>query len=164
VFLHPLRKYPGPTLWCATRLPWCWYQSQGTLNQKLLELHLKYGQTVRVAPNELSFTSDEAWKTIYGPRTNEMAKDPVFSLHTPSGVQSRKSPFISLPIAHHIRYLDCRQNDPHSPKTPALSCVFREGSTRTGGHHRRLCEYTHGSALCRSILRAAEHGRLVYFY
>ncbi|PWY67989.1 benzoate 4-monooxygenase cytochrome P450 [Aspergillus sclerotioniger CBS 115572] len=88
VFLHPLRKYPGPVLWAATRLPWCWYQAQGRLNQKLLELHLRYGQTVRVAPNELSYTSEEAWKGIYGPRGDEMGKDPVFSLRTPTGVQN----------------------------------------------------------------------------
>ncbi|RAL00110.1 cytochrome P450 [Aspergillus ibericus CBS 121593] len=88
LFLHPLRHYPGPALWAATRLPWCWYQAQGRLNQKLLELHQQYGQVVRVAPDELSYTSEEAWKDIYGPRSDEMGKDPVFSLRTPTGVQN----------------------------------------------------------------------------
>lgn len=93
VFLHPLRYYRGPKLWAATRLPWCWYQYNGILNNKLLELHTKYGHTVRIAPNELSYTTDTAWKTIYGHRSVEMGKDPVFRLHTPSGVQSGWTPF-----------------------------------------------------------------------
>ncbi|GKZ24469.1 hypothetical protein AbraIFM66951_010693 [Aspergillus brasiliensis] len=87
-FLHPLRQYPGPKLWAATRLPWCWYQSHGRLNQKLLELHLRYGPTVRVAPNELSYNTEEAWRAIYGPRSDEMGKDAVFSQRTPTGVQN----------------------------------------------------------------------------
>ncbi|GLA01342.1 hypothetical protein AnigIFM60653_011594 [Aspergillus niger] len=87
-FLHPLRQYPGPRLWAATRLPWCWYQAHGRLNQKLLELHLRYGRIVRVAPNELSYNSEEAWRAIYGLRSDEMGKDPIFSLRTPTGVQN----------------------------------------------------------------------------
>lgn len=33
-----------------------------------LELHEKYGPVVRVAPNELSFSTASSWKDIYGPR------------------------------------------------------------------------------------------------
>ncbi|KAL4912424.1 cytochrome P450 [Aspergillus aurantiobrunneus] len=99
VLFHPLRNYPGPVLWAATRLPWCWYQYRGRLSRKLLELHVRYGQTVRVAPNELSFTSEAAWRTIYGQRSQEMGKDPVFSLHTPTGVQS----ILTADRATHIR-------------------------------------------------------------
>ncbi|ERF77220.1 hypothetical protein EPUS_05789 [Endocarpon pusillum Z07020] len=88
IFLHPLRNHPGPKLWAATRVPWCWYQYQGILHERLLELHVKYGHTVRIAPYELSFTSDTAWKTIYGHRSVEMDKDPVFRLHTPTGAQN----------------------------------------------------------------------------
>lgn len=90
VFLHPLRNFPGPKLWAATRFPWCWYQYNGTLNQRLLELHTKYGHTVRIAPNELSFTTAEAWKAVYGHRSVEMSKDPVFRLHSVTGVQSKQ--------------------------------------------------------------------------
>ena len=89
IFLHPLKRYPGPTLWAATRIPWCWWQYKGRLNQRLLDLHTQYGHTVRIAPNELSFTTDTAWKTIYGQRSVEMGKDPVFRLHTPTGSQSK---------------------------------------------------------------------------
>ncbi|TKA49840.1 hypothetical protein B0A55_12779, partial [Friedmanniomyces simplex] len=61
---------------------------RGVLQYKLLELHVKYGHAVRVAPNEMSFTSENAWKTIYGQRSVEMPKDPIFSLLTPTGVQN----------------------------------------------------------------------------
>ncbi|KAI9652378.1 MAG: hypothetical protein M1831_006856 [Alyxoria varia] len=88
VFLHPLRKYPGPRSWAATRLPWCYWQYYGVLLRRLLELHKQYGHTVRIAPNELSYTSDTAWKSIYGHRSAEMGKDPIFLLHTPTGVQN----------------------------------------------------------------------------
>lgn len=88
IYFHPLRNCAGPKLWAASRVPWCWYQIQGRLQHKLLELHIKYGHAVRVAPNEISFSSDTAWKTIYGQRAVEMRKDPVFSLLTPTGAQN----------------------------------------------------------------------------
>ncbi len=34
----------------------------------VLKLHEKYGPVVRVSPNELSFSSLQSWKDIYGPR------------------------------------------------------------------------------------------------
>lgn len=89
IFLHPLRTYPGPKLWAATRLPWCYHQYRGRLNHRLLELHDEFGAAVRVAPDELSYCSETAWKAIYGQRAVEMGKDPVFSLVTPTGVPSR---------------------------------------------------------------------------
>lgn len=68
VFLHPLRGYPGPRLWAASRLPWNFYNLQGDLATKILELHLRYGPVVRIAPDELSYTTSTAWKKIYGQR------------------------------------------------------------------------------------------------
>ncbi|PGH23595.1 hypothetical protein AJ80_02376 [Polytolypa hystricis UAMH7299] len=88
IFFHPLKNFPGPTSWAATRFPWCWHQYHGRLPHRLLQLHKRYGHVVRVAPDELSFTTATAWKTIYGQRAVEMSKDPVFSLHTPTGAQS----------------------------------------------------------------------------
>lgn len=68
IFLHPLRSYPGPLLWSASRLPWNFYNLQGDLATKILELHQKYGPVVRIAPDELSYTTGTAWKKIYGQR------------------------------------------------------------------------------------------------
>ncbi|KIM97009.1 hypothetical protein OIDMADRAFT_148143 [Oidiodendron maius Zn] len=88
VFFHPLRKFPGPKLWAASRIPWCYHQYRGRLHSRLLQLHTIYGGTVRVAPNELSYATADAWKTIYGHRKDEMGKDPIFRLHTPTGAQN----------------------------------------------------------------------------
>lgn len=43
------------------------------------DLHLKYGEIVRIAPTELSFTGAAAWKDIYGFRNGlpENRKDPA---------------------------------------------------------------------------------------
>jgi len=88
LYFHPLRNFPGPKLWAASRIPWCYYQYKGQLPYRLLQLHIQYGETVRVAPGELSYNTHRAWKTIYGHRKQEMTKDPVFRLHTPTGAQN----------------------------------------------------------------------------
>lgn len=66
--MHPLRSYPGPLSWAASRLPWNYYNLQGNLAAKILILHQKHGPVVRIAPDELSYTTGTAWKKIYGQR------------------------------------------------------------------------------------------------
>jgi hypothetical protein len=43
-------------------------------------MHEKYGDVVRVAPNELSFAGEEAWRDIYThrPGHKEARKDPIW--------------------------------------------------------------------------------------
>ena len=76
--LHPLRKYPGPKLWAATRLIWIYHQFKGDLIFKLKALHDRYGPIVRIAPDELSFIDAAiAWKDIYGgTTTTQLNRDP----------------------------------------------------------------------------------------
>ncbi|TLD14469.1 hypothetical protein PspLS_11230, partial [Pyricularia sp. CBS 133598] len=53
----------------------------GRPHERLLELHKKYGETVRVAPNELSFINPEAWPEVMGHRSSqalENNKDPHY--------------------------------------------------------------------------------------
>ncbi|KAJ5917472.1 Averantin hydroxylase [Penicillium verhagenii] len=78
IYFHPLSKYPGPKLAAATRLWWTWHQLRGKFPLTVHELHLKYGEIVRIAPCELSFTGADAWKEIYGFRSGlpENRKDP----------------------------------------------------------------------------------------
>ncbi|KAI7773754.1 hypothetical protein LA080_009997 [Diaporthe eres] len=66
VFFHPLRKYPGPKLWAASSLPWGFSFMAGRMHESLMDLHNKYGTVVRVAPDELSFSSPDAWEEVYG--------------------------------------------------------------------------------------------------
>lgn len=41
---------------------------------RVLALHNQYGPVVRIAPDELSYITPTAWKTIYGHRPQEMPK------------------------------------------------------------------------------------------
>lgn len=66
VYFHPLRKYPGPKLWAASSLPWGFSFMAGRMHESLMDLHNKYGTVVRVAPDELSFSSPDAWEEVYG--------------------------------------------------------------------------------------------------
>ncbi|KAK7192093.1 trichothecene c-15 hydroxylase [Paraphaeosphaeria sporulosa] len=66
LYLHPLRRYPGPSLYAAYRLPYVIANMRGRLAFEVLDMHRKYGPVVRIAPNELAFTEPEAWNDIYG--------------------------------------------------------------------------------------------------
>ncbi|PVI03628.1 benzoate 4-monooxygenase cytochrome P450 [Periconia macrospinosa] len=65
VCFHPLAKFPGP--WYAT-ISNFWYSMRflgGRQPKHILSMHRKYGPVVRIAPNELSFNTAQAWKDIY---------------------------------------------------------------------------------------------------
>ncbi|KAH7142088.1 cytochrome P450 [Dactylonectria macrodidyma] len=99
VFFHPLRKYPGPRLWAATRIPFAMTSTSGRSHEKVLQLHQTYGSVVRVAPDELSFNSPEAWNDIMGHRKRgqeEYGKDPDFW-------KSQKHSVISANRENHSR-------------------------------------------------------------
>lgn len=65
IYFHPLRHYPGPKIWTASRLRWAHAMQSGTYHLQLRDLHAKYGPVVRIAPDELSYTEPDAWKDIY---------------------------------------------------------------------------------------------------
>lgn len=88
IFLHPLRSYPGPWYAKGSRL-WNSYKAvRGTLPYDIRQLHDRYGDVVRIAPNELSYITKEAWQQIYvrgdqllyknGVKSNVFIKDPTF--------------------------------------------------------------------------------------
>lgn len=53
----------------ATRLPYAYKVIAGTLPFDMLDLHNRYGDVVRVAPNELAFLDEKTWQDIMGHRT-----------------------------------------------------------------------------------------------
>ncbi|RDW91761.1 hypothetical protein BP5796_01155 [Coleophoma crateriformis] len=66
LYFHPLARYPGPRLAAVSN---AWYGIHwlgGKYPQDVAALHQKYGDVVRVAPNELSFNRFETYKEIYG--------------------------------------------------------------------------------------------------
>ncbi|KKA20160.1 Cytochrome P450 [Rasamsonia emersonii CBS 393.64] len=82
LYLHPLRSYPGPFLARATRLYHIYWDLKGVSHLKIKELHDQYGEVVRIAPNELSYNTSQAWRDIYGhknsTKTKEFEKDMTF--------------------------------------------------------------------------------------
>ncbi|EHK24114.1 uncharacterized protein TRIVIDRAFT_190955 [Trichoderma virens Gv29-8] len=99
VWFHPLRKYPGPRLWAATRIPLTRMIFSGMSHRKIYELHQTYGDVVRVAPDELSYINGAAWNDIMGHRKRgqgENGKDHIF-------FQSHKHSVISANRENHTR-------------------------------------------------------------
>jgi cytochrome P450 len=100
LFFHPLRKYPGPLLWRASAIPKRLIILAGLRGSKATELHNKYGEIVRIAPNELSYISAQAWRDIFGrPGKHEMKKDPRYFGKEVNGAWS----VASAPHADHTR-------------------------------------------------------------
>ncbi|KAH8884933.1 cytochrome P450 ClCP1 [Thozetella sp. PMI_491] len=102
LFFHPLRKFPGPLLHRAFRLPSLVQALRGTLVHHILGLHEKYGPVVRVAPDELAFANPSAWKEIMGhrgPGKEEVGKWLPF--YRP--VKGMPTDIISAPREEHSR-------------------------------------------------------------
>lgn len=54
-----------------TIIPKAFNQMRGHLPFHVSELHGRYGPVVRIAPNELAFSSPQAWRDIYGHKTGQ---------------------------------------------------------------------------------------------
>ncbi|THU96866.1 cytochrome P450 [Dendrothele bispora CBS 962.96] len=67
LLFHPLASFPGPRLAALSNLYQAYYDVyyKGKFVQHLHILHKLYGPVVRVAPNELHFSSPDAYKAIY---------------------------------------------------------------------------------------------------
>lgn len=66
LYLHPLRKFPGPKLWIAFPILQRLNMVGGKLDYTMKDLHDQYGDVVRFNPDDLSFINAQAWKDIYG--------------------------------------------------------------------------------------------------
>ncbi|KAF9019751.1 cytochrome P450 [Hymenopellis radicata] len=79
LYFHPLKSFPGPRLAAVTDLYQGYYASwkNGMFAKHLEELHRVYGPVIRVRPNELHFSTPEAYFAIYPPHSG-FPKDPGF--------------------------------------------------------------------------------------
>ncbi|KAL8776200.1 MAG: hypothetical protein Q9194_003302 [Teloschistes cf. exilis] len=68
LYFHPLSKFPGPRIAALSNIHYSWSYLSGRQPYDVLRLHDIYGPVVRVAPNELSFSTAQSWKDIYGQR------------------------------------------------------------------------------------------------
>ena len=65
-FSSPLRNIPGPFLSRFSRLWYARQVSKGHFEKENLELHIKHGKVVRVAPGHYSIDDPAAVKQVYG--------------------------------------------------------------------------------------------------
>ncbi|PYI35355.1 benzoate 4-monooxygenase cytochrome P450, partial [Aspergillus indologenus CBS 114.80] len=82
LYFHPLSPYNGPLLWALTRIPYMLAYRNGHLAHRVKHFHEVYGETVRVAPNEVSFINPDSVKDIYQRRPTSgefkaLPKDPI---------------------------------------------------------------------------------------
>ncbi|KAH8424229.1 cytochrome P450 [Aspergillus melleus] len=86
LYLSPLSRFPGPAICAVSRIPYLWHNWKGKLVHWVHDLHLTYGDVVRIAPDELTFINIEAHKDIYGLGSRNL-RDRRFYGETPKGVQ-----------------------------------------------------------------------------
>ncbi|KAJ5937255.1 hypothetical protein N7454_004910 [Penicillium verhagenii] len=91
LYLHPLSRYPGPTLAALSPIFHLLWDIQGKQHSVIKDLHDKYGDVVRISPNALVYRDPAAWKDIYGHRKKgqkTFVKDPSLYAPTPNGVNA----------------------------------------------------------------------------
>jgi hypothetical protein len=65
----PIARVPGPKLFALTKWRLAYEDYRGTRTRYMHTLHAKYGDAVRIGPNEVSFNSLSALRSIYGAGT-----------------------------------------------------------------------------------------------
>ncbi|CAN8099134.1 unnamed protein product [Discula destructiva] len=88
LWFHPLSKFPGPKLAACTQL---WYArtfTGGRWHEVISSAHRRYGDVIRIAPNELSFASVQAFKDLYGPPSKTRKLFKKSDLFYDTGVRS----------------------------------------------------------------------------
>ncbi|KAK1731959.1 hypothetical protein CaCOL14_009127 [Colletotrichum acutatum] len=124
LFFHPLRRFPGPILMRATRATFCYRLWCGTLSFDMLDLHRKYGDVVRIAPDELAYADPAAWKEIMGHRAGSVASGGQAPL------EFEKSETFYRPIAEIPRDIITAPGAEHAMLRRTLSHGFSDRSLR----------------------------------
>ncbi|KAM0455103.1 hypothetical protein ACHAPV_007994 [Trichoderma viride] len=96
----PLSKIPGPAISKFTTLVLKWKEIHAQRTAYVHQLHLQYGPVVRIAPNEVSFTSWEALKEIYCSGGSGYDKTEFYDLFK---IYGRRTMFTTLDKAGHAK-------------------------------------------------------------
>ncbi|TLD26995.1 hypothetical protein PspLS_04596 [Pyricularia sp. CBS 133598] len=124
IFFHPLRSYPGPLLWRASRFPYVVRFMQGKIPYDLKRLHAEYGPVVRIAPDELTYNCSKAWRDIYGRNKQANGETTLFN----------KDPVLySAVFADHKALIDS-DGDEHRPQKRTLAYAFSHQVLVERGH------------------------------
>lgn len=117
IWFHPLRRFPGPLHMRASRLGWAYSMVRGTLPYDIFKLHEQYGDIVRIAPNELVFTTTSSFQDIQGHRTKGL---PEFS----------KSKWFYSPIPGRATEIISSDREEHSMLRRTLAHGFSDKGLR----------------------------------
>ncbi|KAI0812689.1 cytochrome P450 [Irpex lacteus] len=83
---HPLASFPGPALAKASKLYHVFFVLRGDAHMVIRRWHDRYGDVVRIGPNELSFKRADAVYPILGAR--KLKKGPFYDIRvSDSGLQ-----------------------------------------------------------------------------
>ncbi|KUI56224.1 hypothetical protein VP1G_03586 [Cytospora mali] len=96
----PLSRVPGPWYTLFTSLPIKWHEFRANRTRHVDALHRRYGPAVRIAPNEMSFSSAAAVKEIYCSGGSGYDKTEFYNLFT---VYGRRTMFSTLNKEDHAR-------------------------------------------------------------
>ncbi|KAL6875940.1 cytochrome P450 [Trichoderma longibrachiatum] len=96
----PLGRIPGPAVSRFTSLVLKWKEIKALRTAYIHQLHRKYGPVVRIAPNEVSFTSWEALKEIYCSGGSGYDKTEFYDLFK---IYGRRTMFTTLNKADHAK-------------------------------------------------------------
>lgn len=97
LFLCKLGRIPGPKLYAITKWRLAFEDWKGSRSRTILKLHLQYGPIVRIGPNEVSFNSLSALRTIYGAGSG-FERTPFYSMFD---VYGRKNLFTFFSVKDH---------------------------------------------------------------
>ncbi|KAF6812374.1 L-ornithine-N5-monooxygenase [Colletotrichum musicola] len=78
LIFHPLRRFPGPFQAKVTKLYIPWINLDWKLHEYYLEMHQKYGDFVRVGPNDISVVNLDAFNKLHGPQTKVSKRNTGF--------------------------------------------------------------------------------------
>jgi len=103
LYFHPLAKFPGPKRAAISTIFFAKTVINGNSINIMKALHEKYGDVVRWAPDELSFSSAQAWDDIYKPyKPGEVfVKDTKFYVADET-IRAKQIANIIDPEEHHI--------------------------------------------------------------
>ncbi|KXJ85148.1 benzoate 4-monooxygenase cytochrome P450 [Microdochium bolleyi] len=90
VIFHQLASFPGPRFAAISRFPYWIQVFRGRDQHWVHALHEKYGPVVRYGPTDLSFSSAQAWRDVYGhvKGRSSQAKADDYGLQPANGVRS----------------------------------------------------------------------------
>ncbi|KAL3452706.1 cytochrome P450 monooxygenase [Aspergillus insuetus] len=125
IYLHPLRAFPGPRSHAISRIPYFYRACSGTLPFDMLTLHERYGDIVRIAPDELAFSHPDAWKDIMG--------------HKNGLPEMSKAEWFYRPLPEEPLHVVNEDNEQHKRLRRQLAYGFSEQGMR--GHERVIRGY-----------------------